>query len=92
MGKEVGRIWEELEEGKGYDQNILYEKYVFSSSKLPSYIFKFILYMQDTLSAQSSEKLKTASMHVKKLIFALFPRFFIFCLFIWLVLVTFLSA
>lgn len=26
MGREVGRIWEELREGK-YDQNIFYEKF-----------------------------------------------------------------
>lgn len=84
MGKEVGRIWEELGEGKGFDQNILYEKYAFSSSKLPSYIFKFILHMQDTLSVQSYEKLKTASMHVKNssLLFSQGFLFFV-CLFGW---------
>jgi hypothetical protein len=25
VGREVGMVWEELEEGKEYDQNILYE-------------------------------------------------------------------
>jgi hypothetical protein len=26
MGREVGRIWEELSEGKEHEQNMLYEK------------------------------------------------------------------